>query len=159
MSMDKIIAVKIDQVANGANSTWVMNETVILDNTAGVIPKTINSIMVSQQVFPDASNKAYFCMLYVTPQNGVVPAFGGSDDSNINTMLMAYRDNVWTTQSGVVKFGASIADDELVSFEPKTGRKLEPGQKLVLITLARNHANTTAGNLCFVADWNVWFTY
>lgn len=157
MSMDKMIGFYSSSMANIADANWVQENVTILDNSAGVIPKTIRTIFVNGQCYPLASTKAYYAILLVTSQNGSIPNFAGND-SNLNTMLNSHRDLIWATQSGIVKFG-EIPDDAIIPFEPKTGRKLEPGQKLVLCWLCRNKDNTTAGNLSTLIDWNIWFDY
>lgn len=158
MSMDKMIGYNGVCVSNIADLNWVQQNTTILDNSAGVIPKTIRSIFVNAQVYPKAGHKAYFAMLLVTEQDSAVPNFAGNDAA-LNVALTANRDKIWTTQSGVVKYSADMPDDELIPFEPKTGRKLEPGQKLVFVLLARNFDNTTAGDLLGTFDYNIWFEY
>lgn len=157
-NMDKKIGFSTQLVSTAADQNWVQNNVTVLDNSASNVANTIQSLLVNAQVYPAASNKAYMAILLVTAEDGVIPNFAGND-SALATALNTYRRLIWCTQSGIVKFNAGIADDAMIPFEPNTKRVLKPGQKLIWICLAKNHANSSADSMYYMVDWNLWYDY
>lgn len=156
---DKKFIWSAKNIAVGANANWAKDETVLKDNSTGEVNITIESIDGQMDVRSNSDDIYYYGIIFVTDPGGTVPTGLIGDDAALQTWLDTYRKQVWMTMGGMCEFNAGIGPKTEVLFSAETKRVLMPGQKLVLVRLARNASGVGPQTVSTCADFTMFFGY
>jgi len=158
---DKKFIWSAQNIVFGANANWAKAETVLKDNSTGEVNITIENIDGQMDVRPLSDDIYYYGFIFVTDPGGSVPtspALTGSD-ADLQSFLDTYRKQIWMTMGGMCEFNAGIGPKTEILFSAETKRVLMPGQKLILVRMARNASGTAAQNVSTCCDFTMFFGY
>jgi hypothetical protein len=160
---DKKLLFGTVNISNGADTNWdfTNGDITLYDNGSGEVNITIDAVDAEVSVLPGATNKYYYCMLFVTDPGGSVPAgLDGVTTAALQTWLTTYRRQIWMNAGGFTKYGSGIGDEtaKMVPFAAETKRTLKPGQKLKLLVMAQN-SSAGADTTVFCYDCNLFYHY